>query len=121
MRRALFPALLLTVVALAPAAMAHHPGEELDEVMGSQEEFFQAVDEPAPPFELVDGEGNPVRLSDFGDKIVVLDFVFARCTDVCPLQSEVLAEVQETVNVSPMRDLVQFIMVTTDPEGTRPR
>lgn len=100
--------------------MGHDAGHSLDETMGSEEQYFQAVDQPAPPFELADVDGNPVQLSDFTDKIVVLDFVFASCTDLCPLQSEVLAEIQEKVNVSLMKDMVQFITVTTDPEGDTP-
>lgn len=108
MRFTFLAALLLALLAQAPSAMAHHPGEDLDEVMGRQEQFFQAIDAPAPVFERADADGNPVRLSDFADKIVVLDFVLASCTAVCPLQSEVLADVQERINASMMRDMVQF-------------
>ena len=45
-----------------------------------------------------------VRLSDFSDKIVVLNFIFASCTDFCPLHSELIAEVQKKVNDTPMKD-----------------
>lgn len=110
----------LALLAAATAATAHHPGGALDEAMAGRELFFQPVDQPAPPFDLVDGEGNPVRLSDFADKVVVLDFVFASCTDLCPLQSAVLADVQGKVNASQMRDMVQFVTVTTDPAGDTP-
>jgi protein SCO1/2 len=105
---------------LASAAWAHHPGAALDEVMTEQEPYFQVIDQPAPGFDLVDGTGAPVSLSDFADKVVVLDFVFASCTDLCPLQSELLAEVQEKVNASPMKDMVQFVTVTTDPAADTP-
>lgn len=112
--------IVLALLAGAPGALAHHPGEELDEVMGSQEQFFQAIDAPAPPFELVDVDGNTVRPADLADKVVVLDFVFASCTDLCLLQSEVLAGVQERINASAMRDMVQFVTVTTDPAADTP-
>lgn len=105
---------------LATVASAHHPGAALDEVMTEQEPYFQVIDQPAPGFDLVDGTGAPVSLSDFADKVVVLDFVFASCTDLCPLQSELLAEVQEKVNASPMKDMVQFVTVTTDPVADTP-
>ena len=111
---------LLVALSLATPAMAHHPGENLDEVMGDKEQFFQKIDEPAPPFELADADGNPVRLSDFADKIVVLNFIFASCTDVCPLQSELIADVQSEINITPMKDMVQFITVTTDPDVDTP-
>ena len=119
MRIAILPALLVAL-SLATPAMAHHPGENLDEVMGDKEQFFQKIDEPAPPFDLADADGSPVRLSDFADKIVVLNFIFARCTDVCPLHSELVADVQSKINVTPMKDMVQFITVTTDPDVDTP-
>jgi len=111
--------LLGALLAALPAG-AHHPGADLDRVMGSKEQFFQAIDRPAPPFELADADGNIVRLSDFDDKIVVLNFIFASCADVCPLHSALIAEVQENINITPMKDMVQFITVTTDPGTDTP-
>jgi protein SCO1/2 len=120
MRFPLTSALLFSFLASATPVLAHDAGHDLDELMGSEEQYFQPIDEPAPSFELVDMDGNPVQLSDFGDKVVVLDFVFASCTDLCPLQSEVLRDVQEKVNVSLMKDMVQFVTVTTDPKADTP-
>jgi len=108
-------AIILLMVTVASAARAHHPGADLDAVMGDKERFFQAIDAPAPPFLLADAQGQPVRLSDFADKIVVLNFIFAGCTDVCPLHTALIADVQSKVNRTAMRDLVQFVSVTTDP------
>lgn len=115
-RRAVAALWLLAALAIAAPAAAHHPGADLDEMMGSEEKYFQAIDKPqAPAFALADADGNLVRLSDFADKIVVLNFIFASCTDVCPLHSEMIARVQEMVNDTPMKDTVQFVTVTTDP------
>ncbi|SIT56579.1 Cytochrome C oxidase [Mesorhizobium prunaredense] len=109
-------AMLSLLLAAAPPARAHHPGADLDKMMGSEEKFFQIIDEPAaPPFELADADGKAVRLSDFSDKIVVLYFIFASCTDLCPIHSEVIADIQRKVNATPMKDRVQFLAVTTDP------
>jgi protein SCO1 len=115
MRLVPFVALLGSLAAFVATARAHHPGADLDQMMGDKERFFQVIDEPAPPFELADPDGSIVRLSDFADKILVLNFVFAGCTDVCPLHSALIADVQAKINVTPMQDLVQFITVTTDP------
>lgn len=112
----LFLLALALLPALALPASAHHPGADLDEMMGSEEKFFQAIDEPAaPPFELANADGKVVRLSDFSDKIVVLNFIFASCTDFCPIHSEVIADIQEKINATPMKDRVQFLTITTDP------
>ncbi|MCV0398200.1 MAG: SCO family protein [Rhizobiaceae bacterium] len=119
-RRAILAAMAVTPI-LALPAYAHHPGADLDRLMGSEEKYFQAIDAPAAPgFELADSEGTSVRLSDFSDKVVVLNFVFASCTDVCPLHSDLVARVQAMVNDTPMRDLVQFLTVTTDPAADTP-
>jgi protein SCO1/2 len=111
--------LVLATLALAVAspALAHHPGADLDQVMGDRENHFQAIDAPeAPAFELAGVEGNIVSLADFADKIVILNFIFAGCTDVCPLHAELIADIQEMIGASPMKDMVQFISVTTDPK-----
>ncbi|RWK81593.1 MAG: SCO family protein [Mesorhizobium sp.] len=116
MRTKLLLLVSFLLLALGSPVSAHHPGADLDEMMGGEEKFFQAIDEPAaPPFELADASGNVVRLSDFSDRIVVLNFIFASCTDFCPLHSELIAEVQKKVNDTAMKDRVQFLTVTTDP------
>lgn len=106
----------VTLLALSAPAIAHHPGADLDAVMGDKEKFFQAFDQPAPGFDLVDTKGEAVSLADFADKIVILNFIYAGCLDVCPLHSETLAEIQRLLNQSPMKTQVQFVTVTTDPE-----
>jgi len=116
----LFLALFL-LAPLASPSFAHHPGADLDKMMGSEEKFFQVIDAPAAPsFELIDADGKKVRLSDFSDKIVVLYFIFASCTDVCPIHSEVIADVQKKINATPMKDRVQFLAITTDPAKDTP-
>jgi protein SCO1/2 len=107
--------LLLALAWVIPAA-AHHPGADLDRVMSSKEKYFQLIDEPAPAFELVGAGGKHVTLADFSDKVVVLHFIYASCPDVCPLHAEKLADVQAKINLSPMKDMVQFVTITTDPE-----
>lgn len=108
------------LLAFATPALAHHPGTNLDEVMGDKEKFFQVIDQPAPGFDLVDAGGEAVGLADFADRIVVLNFIYAGCLDVCPLHSEKIAQVQDLLNQSPMKGMVQFITITTDPERDTP-
>ncbi|WEX90266.1 SCO family protein [Sinorhizobium garamanticum] len=114
-------ATLSLLLANASVTLAHHPGADLDKMMGSSEKFFQVIDEAvAPPFELADANGKVVRLSDFSNKIVVLYFIFASCTDLCPIHSEVIADVQRKINITPMKDMVQFLAITTDPSKDTP-
>lgn len=103
-------------LAAASTGAAHSP-EDLKEQLRKREKYFQPIDEAAPEFELEDADGRTVSLADFRDKVVVLHFVYANCPDVCPLHAERIAEVQEMVNQTPMKDAVQFITVTTDPRN----
>lgn len=110
-------ALAVFAGALALPALAGHPGEDLDARMTEKEKYFQAIDEPAPGFALADADGNPVRLSEFADKVVVLHFIYASCPDVCPLHAQKIAEIQGMINDSAMKDMVQFVSITTDPKN----
>ena len=107
---------LLFIVATASTGVAHSL-EELEDQLSEREKYFQPIDEDATEFELEDADGRKVRLADFRDKVVVLHFVYTNCPDVCPLHAERIAEIQEMVNQTPMKNLVQFISVTTDPKN----
>jgi protein SCO1/2 len=114
-RRIAWPALTATAFLAAAAAATAHSPEDLAAAYLDREQFFQPIDAPAPEFALQDADGRAVRLADFRDKVVVLHFIYAGCPDVCPLHAERIAEVQALVNFTPMKDLVQFVTVTTDP------
>ncbi|HSP72336.1 MAG TPA: SCO family protein, partial [Gaiellaceae bacterium] len=43
---------------------------------------------PAPPISLVDQRGRQVSLASLRGKVVVLDFMDPRCTDICPIVSQ---------------------------------
>jgi protein SCO1/2 len=105
---------------LATPAFADHPGENLDARMMEMEDNFQIIDTLASEFKLQDAEGKLVRLSDFSDKIIVLNFTYKSCPDICALLSEKIAAIQASINDGPMKDLVQFISITTDPLNDTP-
>jgi protein SCO1/2 len=96
--------------------------KDLEAQLFKREKYVEFVSRPAPEFELQDPDGKTVKLGDFrGKKVVVLWFIFASCTEACPLQSDLLGRVQEKVNRTAIRDLVQFISVTTDPARDTPQ
>lgn len=108
-----------TAAALATAAGAHSL-EELQAKLLKDEQYFQPVDEPSPPFTLRNADGKVFQLSDFRGKVVVLHFIYAGCPDVCPLHADRIAEIQAMVNRTPMKAMVQFISISTDPEHDTP-
>ena len=107
------------LMADAPSALAHSV-EEVESDLGGKEKFFQKIDKPAPDFTLRDADDHSVRLAEFRHKVLVLHFVYTTCPDVCPLHAERIAEIQAMINQTPMRELVQFVTITTDPANDTP-
>ena len=107
--------------ALAGSQAAAHSVQELEGDLSEREKYFQPLeDRRAPGFTLQNADGREVSLEDFRGKVVVLHFIYASCLDVCPLHAERIAEVQAMVNRTPMREMVQFVTVTTDPVNDTP-
>jgi protein SCO1/2 len=107
-------------VAAAPLSATAHSLQSLETELFDREQYFEIKDLPAPDFTLQNADGKTVRLSDFRDKVVILHFIYASCPDVCPLHAEKLAEVQKMIAITPMRDRVVFVTVTTDPKRDTP-
>ncbi|MBI3434521.1 MAG: SCO family protein [Proteobacteria bacterium] len=116
-----FAALALAlVVASLPAVARAHSLAEFEAALGAREKYFQPIDKDAPDFALADAAGRPLRLAGLHGKVVVLNFIYAACRDICPLHMQRIAEIQHMVNQTPMRAQVAFITVTTDPANDTP-
>ena len=102
-------------VLISAAALANHPGEGLDAAMAERERYFEAIDRPVPSFMLQDTEGRYLSPREFEGQVVVLQFIYTHCPDVCPLHTDRLVGIQELVNQTVMKDLVRFVSITTDP------
>jgi protein SCO1/2 len=73
----------------------------------------------APAFVLLNQEGNRFDSTTLRGKVVVLNFIFTTCTDVCPLFTANLAQLQRTLKNEPGN--VFFVSITTDPEVDSPK
>jgi protein SCO1/2 len=104
----------------APTVATAHSLDSLEEQLFDREQYFQIKDLPAPGFTLQDADGKAVGVSDLRGEVVILNFVYASCPDVCPLHAEKLAEVQQMIAITPMREQVTFVTVTTDPKRDTP-
>lgn len=70
------------------------------------------------PFELVDGNGEPVSDKTFAGKPLVIFFGFTYCPDVCPTT---LSELQGWMEqLGPDADKLNYAFVTVDPERDTP-
>lgn len=118
----ILPALRVGLLLLMAGSyqVSAHSLKSLENQLHNEERYFQPLDKEAPDFELQDADGATVELGHLRGSVVVLHFIYTNCPDVCPLHAERIAEVQEMVNQTPMRDQVQFVTVTSDPKRDTP-
>lgn len=103
-------ALLCALMALAMPAAAHHD-TNIDERL--------PVIGPAPDFTLIDQDGAPLALQDLRGKVVALTFIYATCTDTCPVVTAKMISLQTQLG----RDFgprIRFISITVDPTVDTP-
>ncbi len=74
----------------------------------------------APAFVLLNQEGNRFDSTTLRGKVVVLNFIFTTCTDVCPLFTANFAQLQRTLKNEPAGN-VFLVSITTDPEVDSPK
>ena len=110
----------LVLAAALPAMASAHSLKALEDQLTASEPDIQVANRPAPAFTLQDADGHVTSLADLHGKVVVLYFIYANCPDVCPLLSEKIADIQQQINTTPMRDIVAFVAITTDPERDTP-
>ena len=71
-----------------------------------------------PDFTLTERNGSSVDLSRLRGKIWIADFIYTTCTDTCPLQTAMMAKLQQEYAGKPQ---VQFVSFTVDPERDTPQ
>ena len=75
--------------------------------------------EPAPPFALVDQDGEPLALADLRGKAVLLDFVFTNCRGPCPILTSRHVTLQRRLDPS-ARGRAHFVSISLDPVRDTP-
>ena len=105
----------LLLLVLVPAGLDAH-------VPGAPREVSPTTATPnkkAPEFALLNQDGNRFESTKLHGKVVVLNFIFTTCTDVCPLFTANLAQLQRTLK--DQTGNVFFVSITTDPEVDLPK
>lgn len=100
---------------LTSAVLAHVPAPATN-----TGKAISAINVQAPDFVLVNQDNQRFDSTQLRGKVVVVNFIFTTCTDVCPLFTVNLAELQRKLNARYADDLF-FISVTTDPELDSPK
>lgn len=74
-----------------------------------------------PEFALTDQTGRPFASSDLAGKVVVANFIFTNCTDVCPLLTGTMARVRDELRSARLLgDKAVLVSFSVDPEHDTP-
>lgn len=74
----------------------------------------------APAFVLTDQLGRPVDSSELTGKVVVANFIYTGCRDVCPLLSAQMQALQQRLSANGLLGDVQLLSFTVDPARDTP-
>jgi len=74
---------------------------------------------PAPEFTLMKQDGKPLALKDLRGKVLVITFIYASCTDTCPLLTAKMARIQDQLGPD-FGGKVHFLSITVDSERDTP-
>lgn len=74
---------------------------------------------PAPDFDLIDQANRPVTLASFGDRALVIDFIYTECPGPCPVQTSNQVALQKRIPEA-LRDRIHFVSISLDPAVDRP-
>jgi len=74
---------------------------------------------PAPDFTLTTQDGQSLSLASLRGKVAVATFIYASCTDTCPLLTAKMAGIQKRLG-GDFGSRVFFVSVTVDPERDTP-
>jgi protein SCO1/2 len=70
-----------------------------------------------PKFELRDQRAAVVRDADLRGRVLIVDFIFTSCPDVCPLLTEQLSGIRKRI---PESDKIAYVSFSVDPEHDTP-
>lgn len=73
-----------------------------------------------PAFVLINQDKERFDSAKLRRKVVALNFIFTTCSDVCPIFTANLAQVQRTLN-GRYAEAIFFVTITTDPELDSPK
>jgi protein SCO1/2 len=75
----------------------------------------------APRTVLIDATGKPFDLATLRGKVVIVSFIYTTCNGVCPLTTQALRRVQNSLQAAKLwGSSVEFVSITLDPQRDTP-
>lgn len=76
---------------------------------------------PAPEWSLTDQNGRPFTSAHLAGKVVLADFIFTSCTDICPLLTATMSQVRDQLKQAKLLgEKAVLVSFTVDPEYDTP-
>ncbi|HVJ63861.1 MAG TPA: SCO family protein [Bdellovibrionota bacterium] len=69
-------------------------------------------------FELTSQEGRKITRKDFHGSVLVVNFIFSKCPDVCPLLNKQMSEIQARLKGT--AKAIQLVSISVDPQNDTP-
>lgn len=121
-KRKLLVGLVTALVLLGVAACGSAQPADSPEVVGSstqpEERVLPELGE-APGFELTNQDGDRIELADLRGSVVLMNFIYTSCPDVCQLQNIDLKTVRNLLDETSSSQMV-LVSVSFDPEVDTP-
>jgi protein SCO1 len=73
-----------------------------------------------PDVTLTDQDGRAFPLSQTRGKVVVMGIIYTNCSDICPLITSRMRQIQQKVQAAGVTDQIQLVSFTVDPEHDSP-
>jgi len=73
-----------------------------------------------PDFSLIDQRGADFRSAELRGQIWVANFIFTRCTSMCPILTGEMLDLQARMAADPVGNRVRLVSFSVDPEHDRP-
>jgi protein SCO1/2 len=87
---------------------------------GGEADEIPAVLGAVPDFSLIDQRGADFRSADLRGQVWVANFIFTRCSAMCPILTGEMLDLQALMASDPVGDRVRLVSFSVDPEHDRP-
>jgi len=96
-------------------AVAHGPASHRGAPPAVRQEIYQR----SPLFSLITQHGERLALQDLRGRVVLINFIYTSCPDVCPVATAKFARLQRFTKAAGLEGQVFLLSITTDPEIDR--
>lgn len=69
-----------------------------------------------PPVLLTDQDGQALRFADYEGRLVLVDFFYSRCTDLCPILNDAMARIGDALPPASLGPDLVLLSISFDPE-----